>query len=321
MIFHKKIENIYQKQLFSRFDDKGYIKYFNHKDFEGLNCHGYEIESSLGHLLKGYFYSYNNYNPNRLIIFEHGMGGGHLSYMKEIELLCRNGYLVFTYDHTGCMTSGGEGTRGLTQFLHDLDDVLTKLKEDKNINTSDISIMGHSCGAYATMNILNLHQDIKKIVALCGFISVAQMINQNFPGILKGYRHHIYKLEEHNNPKYIKYDALNALKNTKSQALLIYSDNDILVKKNDHYDILYQELKDYQNIEFLLTHNKGHNPNYTNDAVENLNALATKLKKANPQTQEEKEDFKNSLDWEQMTKQDEVVWEKILSFLEEKEDA
>ncbi len=303
--------------MFARCDETGLVYYFSHKDFSGLNAEAYDFTSSLGHKMQGYFYSYDGADESRLVIFEHGFGGGHRSYMKEIERLCSSGYRVFAYDHTGCMESGGEGARGFSQSLRDLDDCIKILKADEKINTSDLTVMGHSWGGFSTLNIPALHPDVKKIVVLCGFISVEKIIEQNFKGILKGYRKHIMALEGESNPEYVGYDATKTLKNAETSALLIYSDNDHLVHKNIHYNALATALSGKENVEMLLVSGKGHNPNYTDTAVTAIGILAqrTKSEAKKLKTPAEKEEFKNSFDWDTMTEQDDEVWEKITDFL------
>ena len=73
-----------------------------------------------------------------------------------------------------------------------------------------------------------------------------------------------------------------------------------------------------ENIKFLLVKNKGHNPNYTEDAVNYLNEFGKARKKILSKkdlTAEEKFIFKSSFDWEKMTIQDELVWEEIYKHL------
>ncbi len=317
MIFHKAIENIYKAQMFARCDETGMVHYFSYHDFPGLCAEPYTFASSLGHTMQGYFYSYAGYNPERLIVFEHGFGGGHRSYMKEIERLCAAGYRVFAYDHTGCMESGGEGARGFSQSLHDLDDCLKVLKADDAVNTADISVMGHSWGGFSTLNIAALHPDVKRIVVLCGFVSVEKIIAQNFSGIMRGYRKHIMHLETESNPDYVGFDAVETLQKAETKALLIYSDNDHLVNKQIHYDALKESLTGKDNVSLMLAKGKGHNPNYTADAVACLGELAVATKKRGKRlkTAEERESFKNTFDWDCMTAQDDAVWDHILLFL------
>lgn len=100
-------------------------------------------------------------------------------------MLARHGYLVFAYDHTGCMESGGECTNGFAQSLNDLDTCLKTLKADSKYEKMRFSVVGHSWGAFSTMNVAALHPDLRHVVAMCGFVSVSQMLHQNFGGILR----------------------------------------------------------------------------------------------------------------------------------------
>ncbi len=315
MIFYKEIEEVYKAQLFVRCDDIGIAHYFSHNDFPGLNAKRCEFISSKNNRLIGYLYSYENYDPDRLIVFDHGFGGGHRSYMKEIEKLASFGYLVFAYDHTGCMESDGENTGGLAQSLCDLNDALNYLKSNPEINTDNISVVGHSWGGYSTLNIPALHPDIEKIVVLSGFTSVKRMTEQNFRGFLRLYIKDIIRLEGKSNPQFIAYDAIETLRNVSLNALLIYSDNDHLVNKEIHYDALYDALKNKDNIQFILEHDKGHNPNYTCDAVKYLAEYSASAPGTADLSTSEKEDFKNNFNWDKITEQDENVWSKIKEFL------
>ena len=177
MIFEKQIVDMYKGMMHTRCDDTETVFYFSHKDFEGLKSEPYSFKASAGHTLNGYFYSYEGYDPERIIVFDHGFGGGHRAYMREIEKLCRHGFRVFSYDHTGCMESEGETPKGLGQSLCDLNDCITALKKEPTVIGCDISVMGHSWGAYSTLNISALHPEITRIVVMCGFVSVDEMIS------------------------------------------------------------------------------------------------------------------------------------------------
>ena len=199
MIFEKQVVNGYKSMMHTRYDNTELSFYFSHKDFEGFEREEYAFNSSMGHTLQGYLYYYKDFNEDRLIVFDHGFGGGHRAYMREIELLCRQGYLVYSYDHTGCMESEGDSPNGLAQSLCDLNDCLTALKQLEGCEELDISVMGHSWGGFSTLNICALHPDVSHIVVFSGFISVEQMLVQNFNGILKGFRKCIYQLEAEKN--------------------------------------------------------------------------------------------------------------------------
>lgn len=318
MIFEKQILAAYKQTAFSRCDKDGLAYYFTEKDFENLNKEEYAFNSSLNHRLQGFLYYYDNYRTDALVIFDHGFGPGHTAYMKEIEKLCKHGYRVFAYDHTGCALSGGENINGMAQSLHDLDDCLNTLKKDPRFNNINLYVMGHSWGGFSTLNISSIHQEVKKIVVLSGFVSVKDLIDTNFGGLLRGYRKAVYELEKKANPNYYHYDAVESLKNSKTKALLIYSDNDHLCKR-PHFLKLAENLIPEPNVVVQLHHNKGHNPNYTETAASYLNeyvANKTKLLKNKNLTQEEKEAFVKSYDFDKMTEQDEKVWGMIFNHLD-----
>ena len=318
MIFEKQILNMYRSMMFTRCDDTETVFYFSPDDFPDLKKTPFEFPSSMGHTLKGYFYSYDNPTQGRLIVFDHGFGGGHLAYMKEIELLCRHGYTVFAYDHTGCMRSGGDGPNGLAQSLHDLNDALCAIRADARFPDLRISVVGHSWGAFSTMNIVALHPEVSHIVALCGFVSVEEMIKTFFPGLLKGYRKAVLAYETQANPDFIGYNAVTSLSGSDVKALLIYSSDDTLCRPV-HYEILKAGLSQKDNISFLYVDGKGHNPNYTATAVKHLGEFTrarAKLLKNKHLTAQEKASFVATFDWEAMTAQDEELWEKIFTHLD-----
>ena len=316
MLFEKQIVNTFRANFLRRCDDTGTAYYFSAADFPGLEAEPFSFPSCKGHELKGYFYHYGNPIPGRIVVFDHGFGGGHRSYMKEIELLCRHGYLVFSYDHTGCMESGGENIGGFTQSLVDLNDCLTALKATERCRGLDFSVMGHSWGGFSTLNICALHPDVSHIVVLSGFVSVNKLVESFFSGIMKGYRKAILALE--NNPDFGHYNAVESLSGTNARVLLVYSENDKMVNKAVHFDTLKNGLSHKENIRFLLVENKGHNPNYTADAVAYLGEysadVARKAKKLT--TAEARKAYVDSWDWHRMTAQDETVWAEIFKTLD-----
>jgi dipeptidyl aminopeptidase/acylaminoacyl peptidase len=318
MLFEKQVLNTFRNGFIVRCDDAGTAHYFSAEDFPGLQSESFAFPSSVGHTLQGWFYHYENPIPGRIVVFDHGFGGGHRSYMKEIELLCRHGFLVFAYDHTGCMLSGGENIRGFSQSLRDLDDCLKALKATDRCKNLDISVMGHSWGGFSTLNICALHPEISHVVVLSGFVSVENLVNQFFGGLMKGYRKAVLALEQESNPRFSQFNAVQSLSKSTAKALLIYSDDDQLCRRA-HYDILKEGLDGKENVRFLLVSNKGHNPNYTEDAVKLLAEFSkarTKFAKKKNATQEEKAHFVESFDWDQMTVQDEAVWNEIFAHLD-----
>ncbi|MBE6570733.1 MAG: alpha/beta fold hydrolase [Ruminococcaceae bacterium] len=321
MFFINKIEKIYRSKVYTRFDDTGCLYYFSTDDFAGLLCEKYDFVSEQGNRLSGRFYYYPNYIADRIVVFDHGMGGGHRSYMKEIEKLAKHGFKVFAYDHTGCMESEGDTTNGFCQSLSDLNACISTLKNDNKYTKCTISVIGHSWGAYSCLNIGKFHRDVNHVVALSGFVSTQRMLKQTFGGFLSLLRPHFVKIEKRANEKYYFCSAEDSLMDTNAKLLVIHSADDNTVSCKLHFDFLKNKLSGRKNSDFLLVDKKGHNPNYTQDAViymkEFFSQLTLALKKDELKTDECRKAFVSKFDWQKMTEQDDEVWNKIFSILDE----
>lgn len=320
MIFEKKVLAMYRGIAHSRCDDTGTAYYFSETDFPGLQKQSYPFTARAGHTLQGYVYYYPDKvkASDRLVVFDHGFGGGHSAYMREIEMLCRHGFTVFAYDHTGCMESGGESPNGMSQSLCDLNDCLCTLQSDARFASCSFSVMGHSWGGFSALNIAALHPDVKHIVVMSGFVSVEKLVTSLYGGILRPWKKAIMALETAANPDFVHYNAVESLQNTDAKVLLVYSDNDKMCCKAPHFDLLKEGLSHKKNVRFLLVSGKSHNPNYTMQAVQYLGeytAARTKFIKGNP-TAVQKKEFVASFDWKKMTEQDESVWAEIFNTLD-----
>ena len=266
MLFEKKVVNYVLGQLLIRKDNPQGIFYFAPEHFPGLTYHAYDFKSHKGHNLKGFFYCYENPIPGKLVVFDHGMGNGHRAYMREIETLCKAGFLVYAYDHTGCMASGGKHIGGFAQSLADLDDCIKALKQETALASRELCVMGHSWGGFSTLNIGAIHPEVKKIVSMSGFISVERMVKQTL-GPLSAYVPAIVEAEQRENPRHARYNALESLGKTKAKVLLIYSEDDKTVHKTVHYDPLYSKFRDADHVKFLLVKDKNHNPTFDTASV------------------------------------------------------
>ena len=319
MIFEKQVEDAFEKAVRVRCDDMGTAYYFSADDFPGLQKEAYAFENQKGERLQGYFYHYDSPKPYRIVVFDHGMGGGHRSYMKEIERLAREGYLVFAYDHTGCMESEGAHINGFAQSLADLHAALSTLEKDPDYSPYTFSVVGHSWGGYSTLNITALHPEITHVVAISGFLSVDRMLRQTFGGIMKPYYRRMRDIEHGANPDFADYSAEETLASYRGKALVIHSADDRVVHSKDHFRVLKKELAGRENIRFLEVDGKRHNPNYTEDAVRYKDSYLAELKnegkKGHLKSEDAKRAFVSKFDWNRMTAQDESVWAEIFSTL------
>ena len=318
MIFASFVKNKYRKLLIRRYDGNPAVFYFDASDFPGLDKEPFSFTSRAGNVLKGYFYTYPE-NNGKLVIFDHGLGGGHRSYMREIELLCRRGYRVFSYDHTGCMESQGKDIGGLSQSVSDLNDCINALSAAGKIS-GKLCVMGHSWGAYAALNIPALQQDVCKIVAISGFVSVRSILDQQLKGFLSLYKKDVFSLEKAANPDFCELDAVKSLNGSNARALIIHSDDDPMVDYGLNSKRLEDKLKGSSQIGFITVQGKKHNPNYSSDAVKLLEnfsaAFAEASHKGRLNDVDSQKQFKDSFDWRAMTEQDEELWARIFDFLD-----
>ena len=319
MIFEKKIVEIYKSTLVKRYVESPCLKYFTHKDFPGLKAEPFTFEGNKGQRLSGCFYNYGVRDNGRLVVFDHGIGAGHRAYMREIEILAEQGYTVFSYDHTGCVDSEGENNVGFSQSLADLDCALKALRALPDYERALISVVGHSWGAFSTLNISALHPDLDSCVAISGFIGVQRMIEQTFSGLMKGYRRAILDYERQTNPYYSTFDARQSLRQGNTRVLVIHSQDDPVVSAAMHFDTLKQTLPDSERVSFLKVNGKKHNPNYTKAAVELLDKMSTELRKGMKDKSLEDpvqaESFREKWDFWKMTEQDKDIWNSVFEFI------
>ena len=136
---------------------------------------------------------------------------------------------------------------------------------------------------------------------------------------MKGYREPVMALERSANPRFVEFNATESLSKSDVKALLIYSDNDTMCKRV-HFDLLRESLEGKDNVRLMLVSGKGHNPNYTADAVAYLGQYVAQknklLRRGKLKDADEKAKFVASFDWNRMTAQDESVWAEIFNHLD-----
>ena len=312
---------IYHKLFIHRYDDNGYIKYFTAADFAGLEAKPVEFTSG-GNTLRGFFYGYPGARADELVIFCHGIGGGHRSYMVEIDRICRAGYPVFAYDNTGCFASEGADIGCMSRSLADLDSAVNYLKTEGIFSScKNVYAVGHSWGGFAVGNIPRYHNDIKKIVVISGFLSVEGLLSSAMNGVrVPGEQGLIKKLMEFERdaaPKYCDAYLPGAVKLGTAKYLFAQSTDDAMVPFEPNTGLLRSICPEQT---YLVYHDRAHNPNYTPDAVAYMQQTFGRFNKLNRAgrlpTLEKKKAFFADTDWRRMTAQDEEFWEKAFDFLE-----
>lgn len=134
----------------NRQEGSPYLNYFTAADFENLAAEAVEFPNRRGETLRGNLYFESGRTDFRaLLIFAHGMGGGHLSYTTELDFFAKQGFLVLAYDATGTMASDGKSLRGFGQSVSDLQSALAFAAQDEKTRALPVVLCGHSWGAYA----------------------------------------------------------------------------------------------------------------------------------------------------------------------------
>ena len=300
------VSKIYQKRMLHRYDKDGYTPYLSSENFSGLNKETYSFTNSLGANISYFYYYYENYNPNLIILFLHGLGPGHTAYIREIQTLAKMGYKVLTLDYMGCDSSGGDKMPSLNEPTRDVDELLNYL----NLKTQ-IVVIGHSLGGYTAYNIINIRNELNKVVVMSGFLCPDVVLNYLMK--VKVFSKAIARYEKKVEPKYFPIDNYKYIKETKDRLLIIHSKDDPVVNYHAAIDPIVKA--NNANIEIVTVNGRGHNPNYSDRAAKIVTDVFSKYYKM--KKEEDKEKLMKDQDVWAMTEQDPEIFNKIKAFIEE----
>ena len=291
-----------------RYDKDEAIPYFSYKDFNGLKCEKHKFKNTRGNEIAYFYYNYEKYNKDKIVLFLHGMGPGHTAYMTEINGICKKGYMVLTLDYTGCGESDGETIISLNEPTRDAVELLDHLKLKE-----EIVVVGHSVGAYTTLNVVHLREEIKKAVIISGFISLKDELKNTLK--LNIAVNPIMRYEKNAEIDYYGIDNSEYLKTTTDKLLFIHSKDDKRVK----FKPVAKKIKkaNNPNTTLLEVDKKNHNPTYTEKAVNYLSYCLDgymKLVKKKASLEERKKYMKDKSIYK-MTEQDRKVMKVITDFI------
>lgn len=311
-MFKKMVKQCLDKEFGHRCDDSGLLFYYNTCDFPGLMDEDFSFTSTNLNILRGKIFTTKFTTFKNPIIFCHGMGGGYLSYMKEIAYLAfKLNRPVVAFDYTATFSSDGKCLIGFNEPTIDLVNCINYLKNDKRFIDSSFSLIGHSWGAYTVGNYLNFCDDITKAVLLSAPLSYKNAVYEKLPITLSFLWPTIKRNEIDLFGDYARYDLLRALKSTKSNVLVVHSSDDKVVNYKKNFIELKENVNSY-NVIFKTVANKGHNPTYTEDASKYLQAVFKDAKKV--KSCDLKKYFSN-VDWQRATALDENLMNYIYEFL------
>ena len=307
------VSYFYKKSLVCRYDKEVGFPYYSYNDFKGFKQDAFTFTNSKGIEIHYFYYYYDNYKDDKLILFCHGLCPGHTAYLAEIECLARRGYKILTLDYTGCGESKGKRLGSLNTPTRDVDELLNYLKIDK-----PVVIMGHSLGGYTTLNLMNKRKDLQKAVILSGFLSIPltlpTMIKSKF--VVKRILSYERKIEPNKSPL----DNIEYLKTTKDRLFMIQSEDDQMIPYNVSLKVV--EEMNNPNIKTLKYVGRKHNPNYTDDAINYMNEVFGQyyylIKQKKLKTDAEKIEYFKDVSLARLTKQDEKLFDEIQEFIEKK---
>lgn len=295
-----------------RSDGSPRLKYFQAHKFKGLKSNPFSFLSNKKQTIHGYLYYYPQVvKQKELVIFLHGIGAGHTAYTSEINALALEGYHVLAFDYTGCVLSEGKSIRNLLQPLVDLKYALKFIDSDESLKDLDIFLVGHSWGAFVSLNALSFKKTkIKKVVAISGFNNVASIMKMNHPllGIMAPF------INLYNRFCYGKLagsSSLKSLKKTNKEVLIVHGEIDPVIKPEKSYYLFNKKTSHKENLHFLLIENKMHNPYLSIEAEKYLQQVS--FDKGLLNKKREIKDYE--VDYDLITKQDPNVIKEIVSFL------
>ena len=304
------ITNQYKKNLVRRYNKEVGIPYYSFSDFKDLKQEAKTFTNSKGIEIHYFFYYYDNYKQDKILLFLPGMGPGHCSYMAEIEVLAKRGYKVLTVDYRGCGYSKGEYLGSMNSPTRDVMDMLDYLKLDK-----EIILVGHSLGGLTAFKTIYLRKEITKAVVMAPILAIEPMVMRAAKSkfITKGVLRYERKVEK-------EIDAIDVpsfIKNTTDSILFIQSIDDQMVP----YETSLKIAEDAHNphIQIIKMEGRKHNPNYTEAAVNYMNevfgAFNRRVMDKKIANDEERIAYFKDVSLARLTEQDQDLFDKIVAFI------
>lgn len=296
--------------MICRYDKDGITPYLSINDFPNLHLEKSSFLNSKNIRISYFIYNYDNYDKEKVIVFSHGIGPGHTAYLSEINTLCEKGFRVIAYDYTGCGESEGSSLMSINEPSRDLDDLLNHLAFKE-----EVILIGHSLGGYTTLNIANRRADIKKAIIMSPFLSIQNLMTFLLKSRL--FAKQIVKYEASIEKYYLSEDNLNYLSKTDDKLLFVHSKDDPVVGYLNSVKLV-EDLNN-PNLSFVIVDGKGHNPNYSDEAIKYLRETFREynklVKKKKLKTFEDKKGFMKDKSPRKMTIQDEEIISKIVEFI------
>ncbi len=309
---------LYSAVFGKRCDGDDRLKYFTHNDFDSLKAAPVEFPNKHGAMLRGAIYAKAGVKvPDALIVFSHGMGGGHLSYMTEINTFAENGFAVLAYDNTGTFKSEGDKLVGFCQGPEDLKAALRFVSAHPTLSKMKIILAGHSWGGYSVCQALG-DPNVKVDGAVTfgapnsGYQVISAAMGEKL-GFLAPVFKLFFRLFEGKNAMILCSESLAKAEPT--PVLLLQGEEDAIVK---HHISAALAAKDLPHVKSVFFKGRYHNVYQTIASEEYMNGTFAKLKalkKDKNTSEDELSACYDNIDYELMTREDPTVIGLVIQFI------
>ncbi len=300
-----------------RCDGDEKLKYFTHEDFESLKAMKIEFNNKNGTTLRGAIYAKAGVQqPEALIIFSHGMGGGHLSYMTEINTLAQSGFAVLAYDNAGTFESDGEKLGGFSAGPDALRAALTFVQNHPTLSKMKKVLMGHSWGGYSVCQVLGDENiDVNCAVTFgapeSGFAVSSAVLGEKFKFLIPLVKL-VFCMKEGKQAAITSSECVE--KASDIPVLLLHGKKDHIVTPNIS---AAEAAKNLPNATSVLFDGRFHNVYQTVDSETYMNKTFAKIREVqkNKSASEEEINACYDIDYELITREDPAVMDFVTDFI------
>ncbi len=298
------------------------LKPVAHWDFYQENHRRREVSFMSGkNRLKGHVYEADH--PKGLIVFSHGIWSGEEEYLIPVIWFVDHGWTVLAYNYTSYNGSEGKWAKGLPQSPLDLEAALSYVDSDEKINQLKRVVMGHSWGAFATTAVLSKVDRIDGAVAFSGFsvpVQIAGDVAAKMLGTFgRSYCWCIRLFDLILFGKEANKTAVKGINSTAAPVLLIHGVNDGFINFKTSSIIAHKDEITNPNVETIILDDPvlSEHGNYFTDLEGTLYYKRTE-DKMKTMSEEEKKEYRKTVDLELANQPNTELFEKVEEFLERK---